>query len=372
MGSRGLHVVADARCLNLEHLRGMGKCLWELVRRSPPDVRWTLLSNRPDLTFHTPPSAHAQVQIFEMPGHRWHTWEQVALPLRARATGADVLYCPAMSLPWLQPLPTVVTLHDAMPWLFAEEGWPSGTYRDRILPRAFRRCNALITDSQGSHRDIITLWPALAEKVRVVPIGVSEAYFDVDPVAARASVAEYGLTGRYLLYVGGGNPRKRLHLALDVFAKLKSSDVRLAVCGVEQSVWADVLASAPAHVRSRIVMLPFIPEQTIPGLYASALAVLYPTAYEGFGLPALEAQAAGTPVVFEAVNGLTELQGPGAVVVSGEAEWVAALDQIVETPGPADALAKKQQMRAWSRGFSWDVYSRRMLAIIRSVMSGDR
>jgi glycosyltransferase involved in cell wall biosynthesis len=369
MRTRGLHVVADARCLNLEHLRGMGKCLWELVRRSPPDVRWTLLSNRPDLTFHTPPSSPARVQIFELPGHRWHTWEQLALPLRARAAGGDVLYCPAMSLPWLQPLPTIVTLHDAMPWLFAEEGWPAGTYRDRVLPRAFHKCDALITDSEGSRRDIITLWPALAQKVRVVPIGVSEAYFDVEPAAARATVAEYGLTAPYLLYVGGGNPRKRLHLALEVFARLKSSDVRLAVCGVEQRGWADILASTPAHVRSRVVMLPFIPEQTMPGLYAGALAVLYPTAYEGFGLPALEAQAAGTPVLFEAVNGLTELRGPGAIVVCGEAEWVAALDQIVDTPSLADASARKQQMRAWSGGFSWDLYTRRMLAIIGSAMS---
>src|SRR5437763_7794197 len=114
-----IRVGADARCLNRPHLRGMGKYLSEVIARSCAcqAVRWELLADRPDLPLHLPVNAGVTAHVFDCRGYRFHLWEQLALPRRARRCRVDVLHCPASSLPLWQPMPVVVTLHDTMPWL---------------------------------------------------------------------------------------------------------------------------------------------------------------------------------------------------------------------------------------------------------------
>src|SRR6188472_626039 len=113
---RKLRVAVDARALNRPHLRGMGKYLLELIRHSKvaQSIEWQLFSDRPDLPFHQPREAGVSVRITDVPGYRIHAWEQCYLPIMA--AGADILHCPFSRAPWLQLRPTVVTIHDTIPW----------------------------------------------------------------------------------------------------------------------------------------------------------------------------------------------------------------------------------------------------------------
>jgi alpha-1,3-rhamnosyl/mannosyltransferase len=113
---RKLRVAVDARELNRPHLRGMGKYLLELIRHSKvaQSIEWQLFSDRPDLPFHQPREAGVSVRITDVPGYRIHAWEQCYLPIMA--AGADILHCPFSRAPWLQLRPTVVTIHDTIPW----------------------------------------------------------------------------------------------------------------------------------------------------------------------------------------------------------------------------------------------------------------
>src|SRR5262249_14467897 len=161
--------------LNREHVRGMGRCLWELLTRARHlGVEWHLLADRPDLPLHLPKELDAAVDLFECRGYRFRTWEQLALPRRASRLHSTLLHCPASPLPWWQPIPTVLTLHDVIPWRGDEPGWPRGWYVDWLLPRAFHRSAAVITPSESSRRDILRLWPRLADRLFVVPLGVED------------------------------------------------------------------------------------------------------------------------------------------------------------------------------------------------------
>jgi hypothetical protein len=114
--------------------------------------------------------------VFRRRGDRFRRWEQISLPRRAMRWRADVLHCPATGMPWWQPVPTVVTLHDTILWESEEEGPPDAFYLGRLLPSAYARCAAIVTISESSRRDILRIWPHLEEKLHVIPHGIGDAY----------------------------------------------------------------------------------------------------------------------------------------------------------------------------------------------------
>lgn len=349
----------------------MGKYLWETLAhsRNQGDIAWHLLGDRPDLPFHVPPGVNADVCSFECPGFRFHTWEQMGLPYHTARLKPSLLHCPAMSLPWWQPVPTVVTLHDAMPWIESEMAWPPGFYRDRLLPRAFEKCAAMITVSESSRHDILRLWPELDTKLRVIPNGVSDLYLSVRPGPVSERLASLGVRRPYLLYVGGEIPRKRLTWALQVFEALGEPNLSLVVCGLDERHREGVTGRVRPDRRGGVVLLPFVHEEEMPCLYMNAVAVIYPTLYEGFGLPALEAQAVGTPVLFSEVSGLSDLRGPGAIVMPQYelAPWIDRVRELVRERQVSQR--PDEDARRWARSFSWAASARRTLAIYEEVIS---
>lgn len=373
-GNELIRVGLDGRALNGEHLRGMGRCLWELIARGARRhaIRWEVLADRPDLPLHLPGGIDVGCRLFEQRGYRFHCWEQWALPRAVARLKVDLLHCPAGRLPWWQPVPTVVTLHDAMPWRGEEPMWPRGWYTDWLIPRALGKAAAVITDSEASRRDILSLWPALTDKLSVIPLGVGEEYLVTQPEPLGDALGELGIRPPYFLYMGGDIPRKRLDWATRVVESVADPEAVLVVCGVGRDAHERIRQGLSPALRPRVRFAPFVGEADMPRLYQNAVAVLYPTLYEGFGLPALEAQACGTPVLFSPLGSLAELQGPGAVVLPPEdlSAWVAACRTLLEArrndPCPID------QARAWAGQFSWDVCVSRTLEVYRRALAPHR
>ena len=368
MSDRPLRVAVDARSLNSGHLRGMGKSVYELIRRTATSgaIEWHLLSNRPDLPMQLPAEGIA-FEVFETKGYRIHSWEQWSLPRRALQLGVDLLHAPSLTMPWWQPLPTIVTIHDAIPWQGQDSAWPPGFYRDRLLPAAYHRASAVLTISNTSRRDLLAKWPKLQDKLHVVPLGADERYFNVEPDQEPVRLGEYVASEPYLLYLGGFEPRKRLTWALQTWWGSSVPGLSLVVCGLERAAHETVRQMVPPEFKDRLILAPFIREEEMPRIYMRAAAVLYPTLYEGFGLPVVEAQAVGTPILFSDVGSLTELKGPGAVVLPTDdlAAWVRAVNEVV-TAG-ATSNFRGRIARAWAEQYSWDSCVQRTLAIYRSV-----
>jgi glycosyltransferase involved in cell wall biosynthesis len=370
-----LTIGVDARCLTVAHLRGMGNYLCGMIGALAADrsLAWRFFSDRPDLPFHNPfPDGPAgPLAAFDCPGFRFRLWEQAALPVQARWHGIDVLHCTENTAPLWQPVPTVVTIHDTMIW-DRDEAIRAGFYRDTLLPRAFARAAAVITISEQSKRDILRLWPRLGPKLCVIPHGVEPAFLDAQPAPLDDALRRAGIRAPYLLYCGGTMPRKRLAWAIEIFAALADPALQLVVLGVPAAGHAVAREALAPELRDRVLFAPFLAQSLMPRLFQNAVALLYPTLYEGFGFPALEAQAVGTPVLMSALGSLAELIGPGAVVLDPDdrAGWIdaarAALAERRDNPQP------EIDARRWARRFSWDASAAAHRAIYRRAAGKDR
>ena len=355
-----MRIALDGRCLNTTHLRGMGKMAFELLRESAnhPDISFAVLGDEPRAPIHVPDGGRIAKHSWETRGHRFRAWEQFSLPRYARRLECDVLHCAGTWCPVWQPLPLVVTVHDTLPWV---EERPS-MFLNYALPAAYQRAKRIITVSENSKRDILAQWPSLAGKISVIPHGIHPRYLadrlDAIPPALEAA----GVRTPYLLYFGGEIPRKRLDWAIEVWKKLDRDDLNLVVCGLADASVPRWMERLPRSLRSRVSCLDFVPEDALPSLYANAEALLYPTLYEGFGFPALEAQAVGTPVLMTDRGSLKELAGPGAIVLPAEDldAWVDAADAVLSGTRPAAAA-----MRAWARTFSWHAAFTKTLDVYR-------
>lgn len=364
------HVGIDARCLNTSHLRGMGKYVTELITHinQQKKVKWQFFADRPDTVFHKPLEADGEVELFDLKGYRFHTWEQIGLPWRAQRIGTHILHCTASTLPYWQPIPTIVTIHDTLPWqdtrLHPYERW----YLHHLIPAAFKKCVAVITISDSSRQDILNLWPYLKHKLYVIPHGVSDNYLNTQGKALLSPLLlDIARTAPYLLYIGGSLERKRFSWAVKILANLNIPKLRLLVCGFSEAEREKIRHEVEPSLRDYVVFLPFIDEDDMAQLYRQAVAVLYPTLYEGFGLPALEAQAVGTPVLFSALGSLSELVGPAAEILPPNDlnSWLQTCRRLFSQRG--ESQIPNEAAQQWARQFSWESSATRHLELYQKV-----
>ena len=175
----------------------------------------------------------------------------------------------------------------------------------------------------------------------------------------------------YIIYLGGPQPRKRFEWALELLAQCGREDVHLVACGFGAGTAA--LDKIPAALRHRVHIAPFVEDGELATLYRGALAALYPTLYEGFGFPAVEAQAAGTPIIFSPVSSLVDLVGPLTWVADAQdfTAWCKALREILALPDHArQDLAV--QGKEWARQFSWRRSVERHFDVYRDVLEHTR
>jgi alpha-1,3-rhamnosyl/mannosyltransferase len=360
-----------ARCLNTHHIRGMGRYVFEMLKQSgdQADLEWRVYGDDPGTPLHTPPGLRGRADVFAFRGDRFHLWEQLGLPLHLRGGGVDVLHCTEGSLPWWQPVPTVVTLHDTLAWGEHAGDATSRVYFDKLLPAALARCAAIITISESSRRDIVAKWPALAHKLTVVPHGIGDEYFIDGPGALPGKLQAAVGSLPFLVYMGGPMARKRFDWAVQVLAASNRPDLHLVACGFGAPARAAAQAALPQSLRQRVHFAPFLSDAELLALYRSAGAVLYPTLYEGFGFPAIEAQAAGVPAIFSAVGSLAELVGPLACVVDPNdmSAWVQAVQRALALAG-SERTDLAAAARGWAQGFSWRQSFEQHLAVYRGVV----
>ncbi len=348
---------------------GSGQYLAELARRLPDlrpewDFRWYVPAGMPVAESGLPQMLG--VPVGPLRGH-WGKlyFEQVAFPEQARRDDCDALFVPYFGPPLRLQERAVVTVHDTIPLLLP-------TYRRGALARAYgevvrsnaRRCRLLLADSDWTRRDAIQLIGSPAERVRVVPLGVSEAMAPVRDRAVLERVrARYHLPSRYILYLGSFDRRKRVDVLLAAHAELagrlgaERPDLVLAGRIPERGTAAllDVRQAVDRLGHSGAVHLIGAPaEEDKAALYSGAQAFVFPSEYEGFGLPPLEAMACGTPVVAANAASVPEVCGDAALLVHpGDATSLAeALERLLRDPGLRAQLIERGKAQA--AAFTWE------------------
>jgi glycosyltransferase involved in cell wall biosynthesis len=303
-------------------------------------------------------------------------WHRLRLPLPATLiTGPlDLFYAPDFLLPPLAgSVKRVITIHD-LSFLRHPETFPAALrrYLEETVPRSARRADHVTTDSDATRRDVIELLGVPPEKVTTLHLGVSAAFSPsnpagLDPRQERAQLcAAYDIpAGPYVLGVGTVQPRKnygRLIEAVDLIRRETAID--LVIGGAP--AWLSEPVVAAAQARPYVHLLGFVDDADLPALYRQAAVFAFPSLYEGFGLPPLEAMACGTPVVASTASSVPEAVGDAGVLVDplDVQGWAEAISALLAGEG-RDRLIERGLARAAT--FTWTRMARRWLALAEQV-----
>ncbi len=306
-------------------------------------------------------------------------WTHLALSREMLAHPPDLLFVPSHVLPLVHPRHSAVTVHD-LGYHYHPEAhttWQNLYLRWSTRHNA-RNAARILADSEATRRDLVRYYGTLPAKVTVVYPGLDEGLARVsEPELLAGMQTRYGLNGPYLLYVGTLQPRKNLKRLVQAYTRLRSllasqpqpdPTPRLVLAGKKGWLYDEVLGQVQKLGLEEHVLLPgYVPAADLPALLSGALAFVFPSLYEGFGLPVLEAMACGTPVICSDTSSLPEVAGNAALLVDPrDPEALAqAMLRIVKDAGLRDELAARGLRQA--RRFSWRRCAGETLAVLEEA-----
>jgi len=385
------HVAIDCRRIRDfgvgTYIRNLTRALASLDREN----RYTLIAHPNDLRAFEGFPANFQVLAYETPDTDWR--EHLAFPVFLKRTGARIFHIPLHQVPMAMPRPYLVTVHDLSALLYeSQPGWKTQFARYRVR-RALARAARVIAVSGATRRDVIELLGIEPRKIRQIynapdPRFLSPEVVGADARAAgpdaarlyRARILErYQIHYPFILYVGNIRPQKNIPRLVEAFAHLIQGrdkitdhpaykDLHLIIIGDEIHRHPSVrLAVMHSRVDNRVRFLGFVPIDTLRVFYQSAAVFAFPSLYEGFGLPPLEAMAAGLPVVTSGVSSLPEVVGDAAVIVNPENVFDIArgLREALVDEDLRRRLIEKGYQQV--RRFSWEKTAAQVLELYREV-----
>jgi glycosyltransferase involved in cell wall biosynthesis len=309
-------------------------------------------------------------------------WEQAGIVLAGRRANIDVLHSPYWTNPLWSPWPTVVTVHDVIQLVLPEYQMLA---RQRVyfglVTRALRHATAIITVSECSRRDLVRTVGVPLERVFVVENAISEKLAPVTDQAALDAVrGRYVLRQPFVLYLGANDLRKNLNRLIRAYAALPRTlrdTYQLVVAGRQwphdHPLYPDPkLVVRELGLEDRIVFTGGIPEADKAALLSAATVFAFPSLYEGFGIPVLEAFACGTPVLTANTSSLPEVAGDAAVLVDPTSVDAVrdGLVGLLESPELRRELALRGIARA--SGYRWSEIAERTIQVYRRASSGAR
>ena len=296
----------------------------------------------------------------------------------------DLLHGLAFVSPLLCPCPTIITVHDLSFALFPEffRG-PNGTYLRLFTRIACRHATRVITVSENTRTDVMRLYGVPGERVAAIPHGVGPAFYP----RPTAQVAEFrrarGLPDHFILFVGTLEPRKNLVKLIEAFSNLRSQisaqsglsqtstrNLKLILIGGKGWYYDQIFATIERlNLKDCVILTGYVPNKDLPLWYNAADVFAFPSRYEGFGLPVLEAMACGTPSVTSTASSLPKVVGDAALTVPADDvdALSAALHRALTDTALREELSSKGMARA--AAFTWEETARRTVAVYRQALS---
>ena len=304
-------------------------------------------------------------------------WEQVGIVRAGTRERIDLLHSPYWSNPLWAPWPTVVTVHDVIQFVLPEYAWRkiSRVYFG-IVSRSARRADAVITVSECSKRDIVTLLGLPPERIHVIGNAVDASLHPVRDAWLLASVRErYGIAPRFILYFGGCDLRKNVPRLIESYARLPAAlrkEYQLVIAGRYMHLGHPLYPDPRQTVQrlgldGRVVFTGQVREQDKAPLFSAATVFVFPSLYEGFGIPVLEAMACGTPVVTSDSSALPEVVGDAGLLVDPyDTDAISGgVRALLEDQARREDLARRGLERA--RLFTWHQVAEQTLRVYREI-----
>jgi len=354
-----MRVAIDARKL---HDFGIGTYTRNLLRhlaRIDRDSEYVLLCHEGDLGIGAQLGTNFRTVLEPSPNYSIR--EQIHVPWVLHRERPDVFHAPHYVLPPAVQCRSLVTIHDCIHLMFPQylPNRVAYAYARASMWSAARRARRILTVSEASKRDIIHFFTVPPEKVVVVYNAIDERFRVTPSDEAVARVRErYQLDHGFVLYAGNIKPHKNLVRLIEAFDGLRRrgfDDLKLLIIGDEISKLPALRRAVHSHkLHKHVRFLGYLPDDTLAILYRLAAVFVFPSLYEGFGLPPLEAMACGTPVVTSNVSSLPEVVGGAAVLVDpyNVESIVDGIARVLSNPALSEELRAKGIARA--REFSWE------------------
>jgi glycosyltransferase involved in cell wall biosynthesis len=366
----------------LNQRAGIGRFVRNLVSSllaTDPQVQWVLLHAAlngadPSVLPRAPNTSLVEVRLPE----RWLTilWHRLRVPLPVESfTGPlDIFHAPDFVLPPVRHARRIVTVHDLAFLLYPEcADARLRSYLMSVVPRSVRRADFVVADSANTQNDVICLLGADPARTAVVPGGVETRFRPAAPEAIAELRARLGLHAPFVLSIGMIEPRKNWQGLIRAYSQARARyrlPHQLVLAGPRGWLWESIFEERErSPFRNDIIFLGFVADADLPTLYSAAAVFAFPSFYEGFGLPPLEAMACGTPVVVSDAASLPEVVGDAGLTVPAE-----------DTDSLAEALARvllddalHAQLAAAGRAraaqFTWERAAARQLEVYRHVLT---
>lgn len=286
----------------------------------------------------------------------------------------DVLFSPSHYTPLFSPTKTIIYLMDMSFERFGTEYFTNYDINQlkKWTPLSVKKAKKILTISEFSKNEIVKLYGTNPDKIEVVyPAFDKEIYHGKIPKTKVVSVKKkYGITGSYLLYWGTLQPRKNISRLIEAFAKIDKPQLKLVICGKKGWLYDQILEQSKAlEIENKVLFTGFAPNDDLPALIKGSRAFVLPSLYEGFGMPIVEAQAVGTPVIASRVSSLPEVAGDSAIYI----EDPTSVENIKSALEKVISLSVKDRTKLIKDGkentkrFDWDMSAKKILSILKSV-----
>jgi len=339
---------------------GLAVYALNLVQHLPRDNS-CLLSDRDLAGYRCLPSPQGATTDSGKAGHAKRLWwTQTQVPNLYRQLKASLLFSPIPEAPLWSSCQTVVTVHDLIPLHFPQRGSPLTLYSRYYLPQVIHQAQHIICDSESTLRDIHHFFGPPPGQTTVIPLAYDDRHYRFLDLPRQP----------YFLYVGSHYTYKNLGRLIEAFGQVNLPEFKLLIAGVADPRYTPALQAQvdALGLGDRVQFLAYVPYADLPRLINQAIALVFPSLWEGFGLPVLEAMACGTPVITSNLSSLPEVAGQAAILIDPY--------NVGELAEAMTAVASDSSLWAWHhdaglaqvKAFSWEKTGRQTSAILQQYL----
>jgi glycosyltransferase involved in cell wall biosynthesis len=368
----------------LSQRAGIGRYTRELVSaliRFDKALEYVLFSARQpswdSLSSRIPEDAHVRyTQSFLSERWLYRLWYRLRIPIPVQSfTGdIDLFYSPDFVLPPVRDgVPTILTVHD-LSFIHYPETFTSAlrNYLNQVVPRSVKRATHILADSQSTKEDLRNIWQIEDKKISVLYSGVDGSFRPPSDKSKRSDVRErYGLSDEpYIFSVSTIQPRKNYQMLIRAFkGVIDHFPHRLVIAGGKGWLYEETFNEVKRQgLEEKVTFLGFVKDEDLPALYSEATLFVFPSLYEGFGFPILEAMACGVPVVVSSASCLPEIAGEAAAALPplDEEAWTATIRDLLDDPNQRAKMVASGFLRV--RQFGWRSAAEQLSELLQTLL----
>lgn len=371
-----MKIAIDARGINWYKGTGIGtytdRILAYMIKKHPENFYHIYWSGNKYTNFNR---ENTKIIMASKRQHRF--FEQYYFPCNLKKENIDIYHIPQNGIGISENIDCkkVITVHDLIPYILPEtvgKGYLSKFLKE--MPKIINIADAIITVSECSKRDILKFFPIDKNKIFVTPLAADKKYRPMDKELCRNKIkSEYNIDKPFILYVGGFSSRKNVSSLIDAFCRVYKnldSDHDLVIVGSNKDELENLKSlCSNLSVSKNIKFTGFVRESMMPIFYNASDLFVYPSLYEGFGLPPLEAMSCGTPVITSDISSIPEVTGDSAILIDPNdiESLMYSIEAILNEASIQNELSLKGLKR--SKSYSWEKTSEETLKIYNKILN---